>query len=76
MKAIDHLPDGNTNFFNIVPGVLRENTLVPYMFIICLDYVLWTSIDLIKENGFTLNKAKSRWCPAKTIWQIRTLQMI
>ena len=28
----------------------------PYLFIICLDYVLRTSIDKIRENGFELTK--------------------
>ena len=40
--------------------------LAPYLFIICLDYVLRTSIDKIKENCFELTK-KSRRYPAKTI---------
>ena len=35
--------------------------------IICLDYVLWTSIDLIKEDGFTKKKTRSRWYPTETI---------
>ena len=48
--------DGNTNFFNIVAGVLQGDTLAPYLFIICLDYILWISVDLIKENSFTLQK--------------------
>ena len=34
---------------------------------ICLDYILWMSIDLIKENGFTLKKARSRQYLAETI---------
>ena len=38
----------------------------PYLFIICLDYVLRTSIDKIRENGFVLKK-KSRRYPAWTI---------
>ena len=42
-------------------------TLAPYLFIICLDYVLRTSIDKIKENGFKLTKKRSRRYPAKTI---------
>ena len=33
----------------------------------CLDYVLRTSIDKIKENGFELTKKRSRRYPAKTI---------
>ena len=46
--------DGDTDFFNIVAGVLQEGTLAPYMVIICLDYLFQTSIDIIKENGFTI----------------------
>ena len=41
--------------------------LAPYLFIICLDYVLRTSIDKIKENGFELTKKRSRRYPATTI---------
>ena len=39
----------------------------PYLFIICLDYVLRTSINKIRENGFELTKKRSRRYPAKTI---------
>ena len=53
-------PDGDTDIFGIVTGVLQGDTLASYLFIICLDYVLRASIDLIKENGFTLKKARSR----------------
>ena len=60
-------PDGDTEYFNIVVGVLPGNTLAPYLFIICLDYVLRTSIDKIRENGFELTKKRSRSYPAKTI---------
>ena len=38
-----------------------------YLFIICLDYVLRTSIDKIKDNGFKLTKERSRKYPAQTI---------
>ena len=41
--------------------------LVPNLFIICLDYMLRTSIDKIGENGFVLKKKRSRRYPAKTI---------
>ena len=41
--------------------------LAPYFFIICLDYVLRTSIDKIRENGFELTKKRSRRYPVKTI---------
>ena len=30
-----------TDYFDIVAGVLPGDTLAPYLFIICLDYVLW-----------------------------------
>ena len=60
-------PDGDTDYFDIVEGVLQRDTLVPYLFIICLDYVLRTSIDKIKENGFELTKKRSRRYSAKTI---------
>ena len=43
------------------------DTLAPYLLIICLDYVLRTSIDKIRENGFELTKKRSRRYPAKTI---------
>ena len=58
--------DGDADYFDIVAGVLQGDTLAPYLFIICLDYVLRTSIDKIKENGFKLTK-RSRRYPAKTI---------
>ena len=60
-------PDGDTEYFDIVAGVLQGDMLAPYLFIICLDYVLRTSIDKIKENGYELTKKRSRRYPAKTI---------
>ena len=51
--------DGDTEYFNIVAGVLQGDTLTPYLFIICLDYELRTSIDKIRENGFELTKKRS-----------------
>ena len=77
MKVIDltffstkvkvHSPDGDTEYFDIVAGVLHGDTLAPYLFIICLDYVLRTSIDKIRENGFELTKKRSGRHPAKPI---------
>ena len=60
-------PDGDTEYFDIVAGVLQGDMLAPSLFIICLDYVLRTSIDQIRENGFELTKKRSRRYPAKTI---------
>ena len=59
--------DGDTEYFDIVAGVLQGDTVDPYLFIICLDYVLRTSIDKIKENCTELTKKRSRRFPAKTI---------
>ena len=60
-------PDGDTDYFDIVAGVLQGGMLAPYLFIICLDYILRTLIDNIRENGFELTKKRSRRYPAKTI---------
>ena len=59
-------PDEDTEYFDIVAGVQQGDTLAPYLFI-RLDYVLRTSIDKIKENGFELTKKRSRRYPAKRI---------
>ena len=66
-KVKVHFRDGDTEYFDLVAGVLQGDTLAPFLFIICLDYVLRTSINKIKENGFELTKKRSRKYPAKTI---------
>ena len=62
-------PDGNTDYVDILAGVLQGDTLAPYLLIICLDHVFRTSIDEIRENGFELTKEKkeAEGYPAKTI---------
>ena len=64
MKVKIHSPDGDTDYFDIVAGVLQGDI---YLFVICLKYLLRTSIDLMKENGFKLAKERSRRYPAQTI---------
>ena len=59
--------DGDTDYFNIVAGVLQGDILATYLFIICLDCVLRMSIDETKENGFKLTKKRSRRYPALRI---------
>ena len=59
--------DGDTDYFDIVAGVLQEDSLAPYLFIICLDYVLRTFIDKMKENSCKLTKERSRRNPVQTI---------
>ena len=58
-------PDGNTEFFDIIAGVLQGDTLAPYIFIICLDYVLRRAPDENKKLRLTLTKQKSRRYPKK-----------
>ena len=40
MKVKVRSPDGDTDYFVIVAGVLQGDTSAPYLFIICLDYVI------------------------------------
>ena len=60
-------PDGDTEYFDIITSVIQGDMLAPYLFIICLDYVLRTSIDKMRENGFELTKKRSKRDPAQTI---------
>ena len=60
-------PDGDKDYFDIVAGVLQEDTPALYLFIICQDYALRTSVNKIKENSFKLTKERSRMYAAKTI---------
>ena len=62
-----YVPRMETDYFDIVAGVLQGDTQAPYLFTICLDYVLRTSIDKIKENSFELTKKRSRRYSGKTI---------
>ena len=66
-KVKVRFPNGDVDYFDIVAGVLQGDTLALYLFIICLDYVLRTSIDIMKDNGFKLTKERSRRYPAQTI---------
>ena len=42
--------DGDTDFFDIVAEVLLGDTLAPFLFIICLEYVLRIYIDKSKKT--------------------------
>ena len=70
MKVNVCSPDGDTEYFDIAAGVLQGDTLAPYQFIICLDYILRTSVNLMKENGFKLAKKRSRRYLAQTITDV------
>ena len=56
-----------SNIICIVVGVLQGDTLAPYLFIICLYYILRASIGIMKDNGFKLTKKRSRRYTAQTI---------
>ena len=59
--------DRDSDYFDIVAGVLQGDTLAPYLFTICLDCVLRTPSDKMKDNGFKVAKEKSRRYPTQTI---------
>ena len=63
MKVKAHSLDGDTDFFNIIAGVLQGDILAPYLFIICLDSILQMSIG----KWLYTKKAKSRQYPTETI---------
>ena len=63
-RSMVRSPDGDTQFFEITTGTLQDDTIAPFLFIICLDYVLKSSIDCISNVGLQLKKRRSRRYPA------------
>ena len=59
-KAQIQTPDGVSELFDILAGVLQGDTLAPYIFIIVVDYCMRQALDDYPELGFTLTPAKSR----------------
>ena len=59
MKKV-RFPDGDTDYFDIVAGVLQGDTLASYLFIICQDYMLRMSIDIMKKKRFQADKGKKQ----------------
>ena len=60
-KAKVVTPDGQTELFDILAGVLQGDTLAPYLFVIVIDYCMSQAIgDDEAKLGFTLVPAKSR----------------
>lgn len=60
-------PDGDTDFFEVLAGVLQGDTLAPYLFVIALDYVMRTATKDEGAVGFTLREARGRRCPVEII---------
>ena len=58
--------DGDTEFINS-GGVLQSNTLAPFIFIICLGYVLKKELYRNNDIGFTLIKRRSKIYPVLKI---------
>ena len=58
-RAIVYSPDGVSEAFDIVAGVLQGETLSPYLFIIVLDYALRKATNGHEEElGFTIDLAE------------------
>ena len=70
MNVKVHSLDGDADTFNTIAGFLQEDTLASYRIIISRVYGLQMSINLMKENGFTLEKERSRWYSTQTITDI------
>ena len=51
-KAVVSSADGDSDFFNVIVGVLLGDTLAQFLFKFCLR----TSLNLIKEHSFTFKK--------------------
>ena len=50
-------PDGETELFEILAGVQQGDTLVPYLFVIVLDFALQMAIDGKEEElGFQITR--------------------
>ena len=56
-----------TEFFDVLAGMLEGDTLAPFLFVICLDYALRISVDKCNEYGLTLELARSRRFHTKKI---------
>ena len=52
--------DGETDFFDIVAGVLQEDTLAPYLFIIAMGYCMVQTLAKHPDAGFTIKPGRSR----------------
>ena len=53
-------PDGLSDVFEILAGVLQGDTLAPFLFIIVLDYALRKALQDHEDLGFTLIPRRSR----------------
>ena len=58
-------PDGETNFFKILAGVLQGDTLAPFLFIIVIDYIMRIAVDGNEHLGFTAVEGRTSRLPRR-----------
>ena len=56
-----------TTSLSFSAGVLQGDTVAPFLFTICLDYVLRISVDKCNDYSLMLELARSRRFPAKKV---------
>ena len=57
-------PDGDTDYFKILAGVMQGDTLAPFLFVVVLDYALRKAINGKETDlGFTLHERRGRRHP-------------
>ena len=59
-KAQVLTPEGLTELFDIMAGVLQGDTLAPYLFIIVVDHCMKLTLENHPDIGFTLKPARSK----------------
>ena len=64
-SALVVTPEGETERFSVNTGVLQGDPLAPFLFVICLDYVLRQAIP--DDTGLTLKRRRSSRHPAEVI---------
>ena len=57
-------PDGDTDFFKILAGVLQGDTLAPFLFIVALDYALRIATSNAEQTGFLITPRRRTRHPA------------
>ena len=75
-RAMVYSFDGDIDFFDVVAGILQGDTLAPFLFILYLDYVLRTTIDLMKEKWFNTKKKQEANDTLQKWLLIQTSQII
>ena len=69
-QKLRYSSNGETEYFEILGGVLQGETLAPYLFNIVIDYIMRMAIDGKEQFGFILNPKRSRRYPAAVISDI------